>query len=63
MQASISITRERLGRLFFRRCFYLFVTLLPLIALEPYIEAIRGGLRVNYMINALVMLAASTVSQ
>ena len=58
MRASISATRETLGRLFFRRCFYLFVTLLALIALAPYIEAIRGGLRVSYMINALVILSA-----
>jgi hypothetical protein len=58
MRASISATREQLGRLFFRRCFYLFVTLLALIALGPYIEAMRGGLQVRYMISALVMLAA-----
>ena len=58
MRASISATRETLGRLFFRRCFYLFVTLLALIALAPYIEVIRGGMQVRYIVNALVILAA-----
>ena len=47
MRQSISVTRETLGRLFFRRCFYLFVTLLALIALAPFIEAERGGFLVR----------------
>ena len=58
MRQSISATREALGRLFFRRCFYLFVTLLALIALAPFIEAERGGFLVRNVINALVILAA-----
>lgn len=58
MRQSISATRTALGRLFFQRCLYLFVTLLALVALAPFIEAQRAGLFVRYMISALVMLAA-----
>lgn len=58
MRQSISVTRETLGRLFFRRCFYLFVTLLALIALAPFIETERGGFLVRNVVNALVILAA-----
>lgn len=58
VSAPISATRDALRGLFFRRCFYLFVTLLALIALAPFIEAQRGGLAVRYMISVLVMLAA-----
>jgi hypothetical protein len=58
MRQSIKVTRETLGRVFFRRRFYLFVTLLALIALAPFVEAERGGIFVRYLVNALVMLAA-----
>jgi hypothetical protein len=36
----------------------LFVTLLVLVAIAPFVEAQRWGLHVRYMVNALVMLAA-----
>ncbi len=58
MRQSISVTRETLGRLFFRRCFYLFVTLLALIALAPFLEAERSGVFLRYLVNVLVILAA-----
>ncbi len=58
MRQSLKVTRETLGLLFFRRCFYLFATLLSLIALAPFIEIERGGLLVRYLTSALVMLAA-----
>jgi hypothetical protein len=58
MRPTISATREALGRVFLGRCFYLFVTLLVLVALAPFVEAQRWGLHVRYMVNALVMLAA-----
>jgi hypothetical protein len=58
VSAPISATREALGRLFLGRCFYLFVTLLALVALAPFIEAQYGGLLLRYLINSLVMLAA-----
>ena len=58
MRPTISATREALGRVFLGRCFYLFVTLLVLVALAPFVETQRWGLYVRYMVNALVMLAA-----
>jgi hypothetical protein len=58
VRAPLSATREALGRLFIGRCFYLFVTLLALVALAPFIEAQYSGLMVRYVINSLVMLAA-----
>src|SRR5688572_23593783 len=58
MRESIYATREALGRLFFQRCFYLFVTLLALIALAPFIEPAPGGILVRNVINAFVILSA-----
>src|SRR5688572_21051439 len=58
MRQSLKVTRETLGLLFFRRCFYLFATLFALIALAPFIEVERGGFLVRYLASALVMLAA-----
>jgi hypothetical protein len=58
MRQSISATREALRRLFFGRCFYLFMTLLALIALAPFIETEREGILIRYMISSLVILAA-----
>jgi hypothetical protein len=58
MRASLSATRDQIGRLFFRRCFYLFITLLALIALAPFMEAERGGFMIRYLVSSAVMLAA-----
>jgi hypothetical protein len=58
VSAPLSATRDALSRLFLGRCFYLFVTLLALIALAPFVEAQYSGLMIRYVINALVMLAA-----
>lgn len=58
MRQPISATREVLRRLFFQRCFYLFVTLLALIALGPFTEAERGGIVVRNLVNAFVILSA-----
>jgi hypothetical protein len=58
MRQPIRITREALRRLFFGRCFYLFVTLLALIALAPFVEAREYGILLRYLIGSLVMLAA-----
>ena len=50
---SIAATRETLGRLFFQRCFYLFVMLLTLIAVAPFIETSgRGALLTNVPVMA-----------
>jgi hypothetical protein len=58
VSAPLSATREALGRLFLGRCFYLFVTLLTLVAIAPFVEAQYSGLMIRYLINSLVMLAA-----
>jgi hypothetical protein len=58
MHQSISVTREALGRVFFRRCFCLFVTLLALIATAPFVEVQHGGVFVRYLVSSLVILAA-----
>lgn len=58
MRQPISATRAVLRRLFFQRCFYLFVTLLALITLAPFIEAERGGIIIRNLINAFVILSA-----
>lgn len=58
VSAPLSATREALGRLFIGRCFYLFVTLLVLIALAPFVEVQRYGLYVRYMVSVLIILAA-----
>ena len=60
MRPTISATREALGRLFYGRCFYLFVTMLVLVALAPYVEAQRSGLMIRYLVSALVMVAAAS---
>ncbi len=58
MRQPISVTRDTLRRLFFQRCFYLFVTLLALIALAPFIEPERGGIMLRNGINAFIILSA-----
>ncbi|RPH47379.1 MAG: voltage-gated potassium channel, partial [Lysobacterales bacterium] len=59
MRQSISVTREALRRLFFQRCFYLFITLLALVAIAPFIDpSPRGGVLLRSLINAFVILAA-----
>lgn len=60
MRPTISATREALGRLFNGRCFYLFVTMLVLVAVAPFVEAQQSGLLVRYMVSALVMVAAAS---
>ncbi len=55
---SIEFSRTALRRLFFQRCFYLFVLLLALIATSPFMEGPRG----NYLLagfNAFIVLAAA----
>jgi hypothetical protein len=58
MRQSIEIPRAALRRLFFQRCFFLFVVLLGLIGVSPFIEGTRG----TYLLagfNAFVVLAAA----
>jgi ion channel len=60
MRPTISATREALGRLFYGRCFYLFITMLVLVAVAPFVEAQHSGLMIRYVISALVMVAAAS---
>lgn len=52
------LTRDALRRVFLGRCFYLFVTLLALIATSHFVDAKEYGILVRYMVGSLVMLAA-----
>lgn len=54
----IRVTREALRRLFFQRCFYLFITLLIFIAVAPFIDVHQRGLTIRSAANTFVILAA-----
>jgi ion channel len=58
VRQSIEIPRAALRRLFFQRCFYLFIVLLVLIGASPFIEGERGIYLLNGL-NAFVVLAAA----
>ncbi len=58
VRKSIEIPRAALRRVFFQRCFYLFVVLLALIGVSPFLEGARG----TYLLagfNAFIVLAAA----
>ena len=45
---AIKVAREQLGRVFGQRCFYLFVVLLALVGVVPFVEPTQfGRLAVN----------------
>jgi hypothetical protein len=54
---AIRVAREQLGRVFFQRCFYLFVVLLALIAVVPFVPPTPLGRYVVAGINAFVVVA------
>jgi hypothetical protein len=54
----IRLARVTLGRLFFQRCFYLFTTLLILVAVAPLIEPTPKGRLALSAANLLVVVAA-----
>jgi hypothetical protein len=58
VRQSIEIPRAALRRLFFQRCFYLFVVLLALIGVSPFMEGTRG-MYLLAGLNAFVVLAAA----
>ena len=58
VRKSIESPRAALRRLFFQRCFYLFVVLLALIGVSPFIEGKNGVYLLNGL-NAFVVLAAA----
>ncbi len=58
VRKSIEIPRAALRRVFFQRCFYLFIVLLALIGVSPFLEGERG----TYLLagfNAFIVLAAA----
>ncbi len=55
---AIGIARDALGRIFFQRCFYLFIALLLLVAGAPLIEATPTGRLALNVVNLLVVVAA-----
>ena len=54
---AIRNAREQLGRVFFQRCFYLFVLLLALVAVVPFIEPTPSGRLLIGGINAFLVVA------
>jgi len=54
---AISGARERLGRVFYQRCFYLFVVLLVLIGAVPFVEITPAGRLLTNTINLFIILA------
>ena len=58
VRQSIEIPRNALRRMFFQRCFWLFLLLLALITISPFVE----GLRVAWLLsgfNAFIVLSAA----
>ena len=58
VRKSIEFPRAALRRLFFQRCFYMFLLLLVLIGLSPFIEGERGTYILAGM-NAFIVLSAA----
>jgi hypothetical protein len=54
---AIRQARDALGRVFFQRCFYLFVVLLALVAVVPFVEPTANGRLVIGLANAFVVVA------
>ena len=58
VRKSIEVPRAALRRVFFQRCFYLFIVLLALIGVSPFLEGTRG----TYLLagfNAFIVMAAA----
>ena len=55
---ALTTARATLGRIFFQRCFYLFVALLVLISTAPLIEPTPSGRMMLNGVNLLVVVAA-----
>ena len=54
----IGRARSALARVFFQRCFYLFVVLLALVTVVPFVEPTRDGRILIALVNAFVVIAA-----
>ncbi len=55
---AIRRARETIGRVFFQRCFYLFVAVLLLVAGAPLVEPTPSGRVVLNIVNLLIVIAA-----
>jgi hypothetical protein len=55
---AIRQAREQLGRVFTQRCFYLFVVLLALVGVVPFVEPTPTGRLTISAINLFIMIAA-----
>ena len=55
---AIRVAREQLGRVFTQRCFYLFILLLALIGVVPFVEPTPGGRLVINATHLFIMVAA-----
>ena len=53
----IRVAREALGRVFYQRCFYLFVLLLTMIAVVPFVELTPRGRLITGGLNAFLIIA------
>src|SRR5207342_3442865 len=61
---AITLARAALGRIFYQRCFYLFLVLLALIVVVPFIEPTPAGrFLVNVTGTAVVIAAVATVGR
>jgi hypothetical protein len=61
---AIGATRAALGRIFFQRCFYLFVALLVLVAGAPLIEPTpHGRIAVNFISVFVIVAAVATLGR
>ena len=54
---ALRTTRDALSRFFYQRCFWLFATLLALIALIPFMPATTQGRFATNLVNACVLVA------
>ncbi len=55
---AIRVAREQLGRVFTQRCFYLFILLIALIGVVPFVEPTPTGRLVINAIHMFIMVAA-----
>ena len=63
VRRSIEFSVSALRRLFLQRCFYLFVLLLTLITISPFMEGTRGGYLLAGFNAFIVLSAAATVGR
>jgi hypothetical protein len=63
VRTSIEFSRGALRRLFLQRCCYLFVLLLALITVSPFMEGARGGYLLAGFNAFIVLSAAATVGR